>query len=81
MYLPLFFEKYYPAYDKDKEGDLFPIINACANIMYGESWDPSKKVIAFKKSHGELKKIHFLFLQFLLFYTWMNFDKVKIYNK
>jgi hypothetical protein len=26
--------------------------------MYGESWDPSKKVIAFKKSHGELKKIH-----------------------
>jgi hypothetical protein len=58
MYLPLFFEKYYPAYDKDKEGDLFPIINACANIMYGESWDPSKKVIAFKKSHGELKKIH-----------------------
>ena len=58
MYLPLFFEKYYPAYDKVKEADLFPIINACANNMYGESWDPSKKVIAFKKSHGELKKIH-----------------------
>jgi hypothetical protein len=58
MYLPLFFEKYYPAYDKVKEADLFPIINACANNMYGESWDPSKKVIAFEKSHGELKKIH-----------------------
>ena len=58
MYLPLFFEKYYPALDKNKEADLFPIINSCANAMYGGNWKPSKKVITFKKSHGELKKIH-----------------------
>tara|TARA_B100000787_G_scaffold149538_1_gene121584 strand:- start:7053 stop:7724 length:672 start_codon:yes stop_codon:yes gene_type:complete len=58
MYLPLFFEKYYPALNKSKEADLFPIINKCANAMYGSNWNPDKKVITFDKSHGELKKIH-----------------------
>lgn len=58
MYLPLFFEQYYPALDKSREVDLFPIINKCANAMYGSNWKPERKVISFDKSHGELKKIH-----------------------
>ena len=58
MYLPLFFEKYYPAINKSEEADLFPIINKCANAMYGSNWNPEKKVITFDKSHGALKKNH-----------------------
>ncbi len=58
MYLPLFFEKYYPALNKSEEADLFPIIDKCANAMYGPNWKPEKRVITFEKSHGELKEIH-----------------------
>jgi hypothetical protein len=58
LYLPLFFKKYYPAVNKSEQADLFPIINKCANAMYGSNWKPKKKVITFDKSHGELKKIH-----------------------
>lgn len=55
MYLPLFFEKYYPTFDKDKEDNLFPIINSCAEAMYGNYWKPERGVISFDESHGELK--------------------------
>ena len=55
MYLPLFFEKYYPAFDKNVEDDLFPIVNSCADAMYGSSWKPQDGVIRFEESHGELK--------------------------
>ena len=58
LYLPLFFKKYYPAVNKSEQADLFPIINKCADAMYGSNWKPKKKVITFDKSHGELKKIH-----------------------
>lgn len=58
MYLPLFFEKYYPALNKSEEADLFPIIDTCAKAMYGSNWKPEKRVITFEKSHGELKEIH-----------------------
>lgn len=56
MYLPLFFEKYFPASDNTEEDDLFPIVDRCARAMYGDCWKPKLGVISFDESHGELKQ-------------------------
>lgn len=58
MYMPLFFEKYYPALDKNNETDFFSIINKCSIALYNSSWKPEMGVVSFEESHGELKKIH-----------------------
>lgn len=55
MYLPLFFEKYYPSLEPDREDNLFSLVDNCSKKMFGNYWNPKKGIIQFSKSMGQLK--------------------------
>lgn len=55
MYLPLFFEKFYPAFDPLRQDALFPIVDKCASALYPNDWKAKQGLIVFTESHGQLK--------------------------
>lgn len=57
LYLPLFFESYYPAPEPGPEQYLFKsIAHEVSNLLYGEYWKPEKGIIEFSDNQGSLKK-------------------------
>lgn len=56
MYLPLFFQHYYPAIQQgEKYADLSDIANVVSGKLFGKYWMPEEGVIRFAQSLGELK--------------------------
>jgi hypothetical protein len=55
MYLPLFFNQFYPSCDSQRQGDLFDIADRASRILYSDAWQPSRGIVTFKESHGQLK--------------------------
>lgn len=55
MYLPLFFRRFYPSCDPQRQSDDFDIANRCSEILYPDDWYAAKGIVAFKEKHGQLK--------------------------
>lgn len=56
MYLPLFFDQYYPARDHKRHDPVYEeIVDRCASHMFPESWIPQKGIIRFPQKIGQLK--------------------------
>ena len=56
MYLPLFFEKYYPNPDSEDDNlSLQRIAAAISPKIFGDDWKPNEGIIRFEHSQGELK--------------------------
>lgn len=57
LYLPLFFESYYPAPEPGKDESLLKVIaHEVSSLMYGGYWKPEKGIIEFPDNQGSLKK-------------------------
>jgi hypothetical protein len=55
MYLPLFFERYYPALEPNRNAiELRSIAHTVASILYPKNWLPEAGVIRFEQSNGAL---------------------------
>lgn len=58
LYLPLFFEKYYPSpQPSDQEDVLKQIADEASVKIYGSFWKPVKGIIEFPSNQGSLKKV------------------------
>ena len=59
LYLPFFFQKYYPALEKDRNDlRLIDIINNVSEILYPNNWNKLTGIIKFNKKIGQIKERH-----------------------
>jgi hypothetical protein len=59
LYLPFFFQKYYPALEKSRNDiRLKKIINEFSNLIYPDCWEEKLGIIKFKNKLGQVKEKH-----------------------
>ncbi len=55
LYLPLYFRKFYPTVDKEREEDLSRVVDSCARILFPEAWKSQKGLVQFSEPKDRLK--------------------------
>lgn len=59
LYLPFFFQKYYPALEKSRNDfRLKKIINEFSTLIYPDCWEEKLGIIKFKNKLGQVKEKH-----------------------
>jgi hypothetical protein len=56
LYLPLFFHQFYPRYDRPTPLEQQKILDTLAFTRYPEHYNPSRGLIVFPQSHGNLNR-------------------------
>ena len=58
LYLPFFFNNYYPSISKEYSSEYYRIANRVSSYLFGNNWHPQEGVIKFDSSLGQIKKVH-----------------------
>ena len=54
MFLPIYFNQYYPSIDRDKGKELMPIIRSIAKKKYKNNWFEKEGILRFEKALGNM---------------------------